>query len=204
MFWGLILDIIERYWKWIAMFLMAVCIWWLWSQWRSAETDRKREKQNVEESLREHSEVVKQLELDRDVFKKRLEDKYSTLIDSLKNVRPKEVTKIHYVEVVKNIIDTTEILRVKHDTIYMNKAHYSDGCGLSVTTSWREGAKTATFDVKDTSKLGIVTYKEVRPWKRVISLGFIKQKYNVSVVNQTCQTVIYNEQITNIKAIKKK
>lgn len=190
----LALNILKKIWPYLVIALLVIALWLIWGMYQEAEKSRKREKQNVEEAFREHSEKVKEFELDKDVFRHRLESKYSALIDSLKNVKPKQVTKVHYIETTKEIVDTTEVLRIKYDTIYMNKAHFSDDCGLSITTSWRDGASVATFDIRDTSRIGIVTYKTV-PWFKI----WKKQRYDVSVVNQTCETVIYNEQISNIK-----
>lgn len=177
------------------MAALAIALWILWGKYQGERIERIRQTNNVAELQREHSEVTKELQFDKKQMESRLKQEYQEILDSL-GKKPKEITKFHYIKTVREVHDTVKILKVKHDTVYYNKAVYSD-CGLSVTASWRQGDSVATFDIKDTSEFAITTYKS-HPWWR-----FWNKEWETQVINTTCEKVIANERLTKIKRKKK-
>lgn len=190
MFWGLVFNAIERYWKVILIAVMAVIIYFLWNQMRQNKADSLRNKTNYEEAIREADSEQKKIVLEAKDFREQLEKEYAWVLDSL-NKKPREVVKIQYIKTTDWIVDTTEILKVQYDTVYRNEAEY-ESCGLSVKVSWEDSIMS--WDIRDTNEYAIATYKN-KSWFQF----WKKKEYTTEVVNKCSEEIIANESYSKIK-----
>lgn len=198
MVWSVIdiaVGFIKRYWREILIVILFLTGGATYKMYTVQKADAIRANSTITEIQRESDETTKEILLNKEQFEQAMNEKFDWLMDSL-NKKPKEVEVVRYIRTTRNLIDTTEVLRIQHDTIWHSEAVYSD-CGVDIKVTLSDS--DAAWDIQDKSEFAIATFKNVPTWKRVFSLGLVKQKYETTVTNQCNDSIVANEVYEKIR-----